>query len=54
MHLTADELPTTGVTVSPGDSKTILAEELGDVDANTYLMIRNLDALHDGKYKVTV
>jgi hypothetical protein len=52
--LTADEVPTAGITVAPGESITVLAEQLGDVDANIYLLITNLDALHDGKYKVTV
>jgi hypothetical protein len=52
--LTQDEVPATGVTVAPGESIKLTADKFGDVDANIYLIIKNLDADHDGKYKITV
>jgi len=51
---TKDTTSTTGITVAPGETITVTAEQLGDVNANTFLNITNLDADHDGSYKVTV
>jgi hypothetical protein len=51
--LTAEEEPTAGVTVAPGETQTITADKLGDVNVNTFLNIKNLDAEHEGKYKIT-
>jgi hypothetical protein len=32
----------------------LTVNKLSDVAANTFLNIKNLDAEHDGKYKVTI
>jgi len=42
------------VEVAPGETVTIAASNLGDVINNNFLNITNLDAEHDGSYKVTV